>query len=73
MKILRSCAVLIMVAVFLGGCCGGGTTEIKTTPTTTTTTGQQLIDLKKAYDSGAIDEKQYNKMKKEIIERAGGN
>lgn len=72
MKMLRYCAVLTVLAAFLGGCCGGGSTEVKAV-TTTTTTGQQLIDLKKALDSGAIDEKQYKKMKEEIVDKAGGN
>ena len=71
MKLVRSCAVLVMVAAILGGCCGGGTTKVHS-ETTTTTTGQQLIDLKKALDSGAITEDQYNKMKHEIIEKSGG-
>jgi len=30
------------------------------------------MDLQKAYESGAIDEKQYNKMKQDIIDKAGG-
>jgi len=38
----------------------------------TQTTGDQLIDLQKAYQSGAIDEKQYNKMKQDIIDKSGG-
>lgn len=71
MNALRYCAVLTMVATILGGCCGGGTKVHSTTTTTTTTTGQQLLDLKKAYESGAITEDQYNKMKQEIIEKSG--
>lgn len=71
MKTVRSCLLLAMVAALLGGCCGGGSTKVQST-TTTTTTGQQLIDLKKAYTDGAITEEQYNKMKKEIIEKGGG-
>ena len=34
-----------------------------------TTTGQELLDLKQALDSGAITEKEYNKLKKKIVER----
>ncbi len=72
MRIFHSCATLLIAAAILGGCCGGGSgTELKTT-TITTTTGQQLLDLKKALDAGAIDEKQYEKMKDEIIKSAGG-
>ena len=36
----------------------------------TKTTGEQLTDLQKAYESGAIDEKQYNKMKQDIIDKS---
>jgi hypothetical protein len=35
--------------------------------TTTTTTGQQLIDLKKALDAGAITPDQYEKEKARIL------
>ena len=63
---------LAAMAVFLGGCCGGGTHKVEVTPSTatTTTTGQQLIDLQKAYDSGAINKDQYEKMKQDIIDKS---
>ena len=63
-----------MGALLVGGCCGGGTTtvEVPKATVTTTTTGQQLIDLQKAFDSGAINEEQYKKMKQEIIDKSGG-
>ncbi len=67
-------AVLLFVATAsLWGCCGGSKT-VEQTPVTvqTKTSGEQLMDLQKAYESGAIDEKQYNKMKQEIIEKSGG-
>jgi hypothetical protein len=65
------------LAVSIGGCCGGGTTVEKTVEKTPIhveqkTTGEQLMDLQKAYESGAITEQQYNKMKQEIIEKSGG-
>ena len=34
-----------------------------------TTVGQELIDLKKAFDSGAINEEEFNEMKSKILER----
>ena len=34
-----------------------------------TTTGQELIDLKKALDSGAISEEEYNELKTNILDR----
>lgn len=72
---IRVAAVVVsmMVAASLWGCCGGSKT-VEQTPVNvqTKTTGEQLMDLQKAYESGAIDEKQYNKMKQEIIEKSGG-
>jgi hypothetical protein len=35
----------------------------------TTTTGQQLMDLKKALDSGAMTQKEYDQERKKILER----
>jgi uncharacterized membrane protein len=71
----RVAAAIVMLALVasLAGCCGGSKT-VEQTPVNvqTKTTGEQLMDLQKAYESGAIDEKQYNKMKQEIIEKAGG-
>ena len=75
MHLSVKCMVLVMVAAgaLIGGCCcpGGGSSTTKTETTiNTTTTGQQLIDLQKAYESGAISEKEYNKQKQEILDSA---
>ena len=43
--------------------CGGSTTTVKQTETQ----GQQLLDLKEAYDSGVISEREYNDAKKRIL------
>ena len=64
---------LVMCGAFIGGCCcpgGGSSTTTSETNITTTTTGQQLIDLQKAYESGAISEKDYNKKKQEILDKS---
>jgi hypothetical protein len=64
---------MLALVASLAGCCGGSKTVEKTPVNVQTqTTGDQLIDLQKAYQSGAIDEKQYNKMKQEIIDKSGG-
>ena len=34
-----------------------------------TTTGQELIDLQKALDSGAITQEEYDELRKKIMER----
>ena len=66
--------VVVLAGAFMGGCCcpgGGGSSSTKTETTiNTTTTGQQLIDLQKAYEGGAISEKEYNKQKQDILDKA---
>ena len=34
-----------------------------------TTVGQELMDLQKAYEAGAISEEEYNKLKQELINK----
>jgi hypothetical protein len=53
------------------GCLGGGNggkTEVQST-STTTTLGQELTDLQKAHDSGAINDEQYEKAKQELLKK----
>ena len=74
MKASGYIAALVLLVVLLGGCCcpgrgGEGGQVYNTTTTKATTRGQELNDLKKAYDSGAITEDQYNKMRQEIINK----
>lgn len=47
--------------------CGGGGAD-STVHNTTVSKGQALIDLKKAYDSGAMSEKEYNKQREMILD-----
>ncbi len=63
---------LIVLALFgvlaLGvGSCGGGA-EVQSS-ISTATVGQQLLDLKKAYDSGAITKQEYEQQRKKILEQ----
>ena len=76
MKVKRTGA-LITVAVlgaFLAGCCGGGTTvqpaPVTIAPASSATVGQQLIELQKAFESGAITEAEYKKLKQETMDKA---
>jgi hypothetical protein len=55
-----------MTLSLLGGC-GGGGAELKS-DIQTTTKGQQLLDLKKAYDAGAISREEYDRLRKQIVE-----
>lgn len=60
--------VFLLAACFvsLPGCGGGGAKSVQTT--NTTTKGQELLDLKKAFDSGIITEREYNNQKEEILD-----
>ena len=61
---------LLALAALLAGCCGGGSTTVEKSTTVikdSRTKGERLTDLQKAYESGAIDEKEYNRLKQEII------
>jgi len=60
--------VLCGVLLFGVTACGGGGAEMKS-EVTTTTTGQQLMDLKKALDSGALTQKEYEQERKKILEK----
>ena len=55
-------AIIIAMALSVTAC-GGSTTTVKQTETQ----GQQLMDLKEAYDTGVITEKEYNSTKKQIL------
>ena len=58
----------ILLVIFLTGCCGGGgKTKVVAETTKVTTTGQELQDLQKAKDKGAITEKEYETAKKKIL------
>ncbi len=66
-------SLLIICGAGLAGCCGspgeggkGGTAEVNVKKHTT---GQELIDLQKAHESGAIDDKEYEKQKEAILDR----
>jgi hypothetical protein len=52
--------------LMLAGCGGGGADS--TVNNTTVSKGQALIDLQKAYQAGAITEREYEKQREEILE-----
>ncbi len=69
MMILRGVflAVMILLATGVSGCGGGGAQL--SAESHTTTLGQELKDLKDAYDRGILTEKEYNDAKKKIMEK----
>jgi hypothetical protein len=62
---MSTLAGMVLAAAVLSGC--GGSTEV-VQPTVNATVGQQLIDLKKARDSGALTEQEYQKQRTQLID-----
>ncbi|MEH6550257.1 MAG: SHOCT domain-containing protein [Pseudomonadales bacterium] len=58
-------AVMLVSSLALVQGCGGGTTNVQTDKTQ----GQELIDLKSAFDQGIITEREYDKAKSKILKR----
>jgi hypothetical protein len=72
LKILMLSLLIVSGAGFTG-CCGspgdggkGGTAEVTVKKHTT---GQELIDLQKAHENGAISDEEYEKQKEAILKR----
>ena len=57
---------VIAILLALGGCGGGGATL--RSDISTTTRGQQLIDLKKAYDTGAMTKEEYEREREKVLD-----
>lgn len=57
----------LLLSGVLSGCLslGGGDETVQQTKTTTV--GQELIDLKAAYDKGIITERQYEEQKEKLL------
>ena len=66
----KTLAILIVGLCLFGSLligCGGSTTKVETA--SSQTMGQELLDLKKAYDEGVITEREYERAKKDIMRK----
>ncbi len=61
--------IAMILATTVTGCGGGGAKSQTQTDVRTTTTGQELLDLQKAYEAGAMSKNEYEKQKKKILQR----
>lgn len=60
---------LVIFSIVMGGLfagCGGGGAQVQQS---SATLGQELEDLQTAYEKGIITEKEYNRAKKEILDK----
>ena len=64
MKKIVMAALALVLAATLAGC--GGDEVVR--QTVTVSVGQQLIDLKKAKDSGALSAREYEAQKSKLIQ-----
>jgi len=60
-------SVIALVAALLLSACSSATTDVLQ-PTVSVSIGQQLIDLKRAKDAGALSEKEYQAQVKRLID-----
>ena len=74
MKTAKLLTVLMAMAFALNiaACCGGGTTvqEKPTQVITQPTVGDQLQDLDNAYKNGSITKQEYEKLRKDVMDKA---
>jgi uncharacterized lipoprotein len=63
-NILASLVLATVAATTLAAC--GSSTEVQQV---SVSQGQELMDLKKALDSGALSQKEYDRLREEIIRR----
>jgi hypothetical protein len=64
---LSAIAAIAVMAGLLLSACSSATTDVLS-PTVSVSIGQQLIDLKKAKDAGALSEKEYQAQVKRLID-----
>ena len=66
--------ILIILSLVLFSSCGNTLCEknVVENKEIRMTKGQELIDLKKALDEGALTPQEYEKLKKEILDRGKG-
>jgi hypothetical protein len=68
---MRSRATHWILAALLGAlglcACGGGGAQVKS-EISTTTKGQQLLDLKKAYEAGAMTKEEYERERQRVLQ-----
>ena len=64
------CIALLSASMLFLPACGGGGARSNTNQTVNNTTkGQELLDLKRAFDQGIISEKEYRSQREKILDK----
>ena len=66
--LVRTLFITMLSAMLLVTACGGGGARSNQN-INSTTKGQELMDLKRAYDEGIISQREYNTQKEQILDR----
>ncbi len=67
MRTITLPTLAVFTCLLLAGC--GGDTYVKVQGTTTISKGQELADLQRALDEGAIDRRDYDLLRERILDR----
>lgn len=62
-------AWVLTACIAAAGCGSSSKANVTVMGTTTISTGQELIDLKRALDEGAISQRDYDKVQKILLDR----
>jgi PBP1b-binding outer membrane lipoprotein LpoB len=62
-------ALVLTTSLFLSGCASSSKANVTVTGTTTISKGQELTDLQKALEQGAISQRDYDKVRAIILKR----
>ena len=60
---------VLTACIAAAGCGSSSKANVTVMGTTTISTGQELIDLKRALDEGAISQRDYDKVQKILLDR----
>lgn len=67
MRIIYATILVLCAGLVVTGC-GRSSSNTSTTNVSTTTAGQELEDLKAAFDSGVISEEEYEEKRQQILD-----
>lgn len=68
MPLARSVSMAFLLVLAVAACGGGGAQSDTDIKNTTVSRGQALMDLKRAYDSGAMSQSEYERERQRVLD-----